>query len=113
MKPLKTSMLLLVSLLVGLSSGLLEREKGLNDWHLEHLGALRDLKFLEQTNLAYTLSTTNVLTLFDTEKQEIKWKKELDEDQNYKLRYLSRNLLAYSEKRALLINSASHIIYDV
>jgi len=53
------------------------------------------------------------LTLFDTEKQEIKWKKELDEDQNYKLRYLSRNLLAYSEKRALLINSASHIIYDV
>lgn len=26
---------------------------------------------------------------------------------------MSRNLLVYSQKRALLINSASHIIYDV
>ena len=112
----RISMLLgtiLVSLFVGLSSALLEREKGLNDWHLEHLGELRDLKFLESTSLVYTLSTTNVLTLFDTEKQHIQWKKELDANQEYKLRYLSRNLLAYSEKRALLINSASHIIYDV
>jgi hypothetical protein len=31
MKPLKSSMLLLVSLLVGFSSALLEREKSLND----------------------------------------------------------------------------------
>ena len=81
MKPLKTSMLLgtiMVSLMASLSSALFEREKGLNDWHLENLGSLRDLKFLEQTSLVYTLSTTNVLTLFDTEKLNVQWKKELD-----------------------------------
>jgi hypothetical protein len=64
--------------LAGLSSALFEKEKGLNDWRLENLGELRDLKFLEQTSLVYTLSTSNVLTLFDTDKLEIQWKKELD-----------------------------------
>ncbi len=70
MKALRTSLLLagvLLSLFSSPSYALFEREKGLNDWRLEHLGALRDLKFLESTNLVYTLSTTNVLTLFDTE----------------------------------------------
>jgi hypothetical protein len=60
----------------------------------------------------YTLSTTGVLTLFDTDAQKIHWKKELP-NEHFKLRYLSRNLLAYSDTRALLINSASHVIYDV
>lgn len=58
-------------------NGLFEREKGLNDWRIENLGEIKDLKYLEDTNLVYTLSTTGVLTLFDTQKQQIVWKKEL------------------------------------
>jgi hypothetical protein len=96
-----------------------ERERGLNDWRIQNLGEIKDLKFLENTSLVYTLSTSGVLTLFDTEKQEIIWKKELPQiggakgGEDFKLRYLSRNLLVYSERRALLLNSASHVIYDL
>jgi hypothetical protein len=107
---------LLVSFLLVLFTcvhSMFEREKGLNDWRIENLGSIKDLKFLENTSLVYTLSQENVLTLFDIEKQQIVWKKELPSNENFKLRYLSRNLLVYSEQRALLINSASHIIYDV
>ena len=107
---------LLVSFLIVLFTqvqSLYEKEKGLNDWRIENLGQLKDLKFLENTSLVYTLSEENVLTLFDIEKQQIVWKKELPSNENFKLRYLSRNLLVYSDQRALLINSASHIIYDV
>jgi hypothetical protein len=107
--------LLVISLMATLALGLYEREKGLNDWHLEHLGELKDLKFIEKTSLVYTLSTNGVLTLFDTDKQAIQWKKELPnaDREDYNLRYLSRNLLVYSENRAILLNSVSHVIYDV
>ncbi len=63
---------LLVSFLIVLFTcvqSLYEKEKGLNDWRIENLGQLKDLKFLENTSLVYTLSEENVLTLFDTEKQ--------------------------------------------
>ena len=80
-----------------LTSCMFEREKGLNDWRIENLGELKDLKFIENSNLVYTLSTTGLLTLFDTEKKQIKWKKELPQNENHKLRYLSRNLLVYSD----------------
>jgi hypothetical protein len=56
---------------------LFEREKGLNDWHIESLGELKDLKFIENSPLVYTLSTTKLLTLYDTLAQKILWKKEL------------------------------------
>ncbi len=49
----------------------------MNDWRIESLGELKDLKFLENTNLVYTLSTRGLLTLFDTEAKSIIWKKEL------------------------------------
>lgn len=103
----------LLVLLVGTASALFQRDAGINDWKHESLGDLTDLKFLESTNLAYTLSTSGLLTLFDTEAKGIIWKKEMPAGEDFKLRYLSRNLLAVSQKRALLINSASHIIYDV
>ncbi len=79
------------------------------DWHIENLGKLRDLKYLENTSLVYTLSEEpeNMLTLFDIEKNEIVWKKELPAGENFRLRYLSRNLLVHSDESALLINSAS------
>ena len=108
---------LLVSLLLVLFATnvacLFEREKGLYDWRIENVGQLKDLKYLENTSLVYTLSEENVLTLFDIAQNQIVWKKELPVRENFKLRYLSRNLLVYSDDRALLINSASHVIYDV
>ena len=42
------------------------------------------------------------------------WKKDLPHNEGeYRLRYLSRNLLVYSNQRALLVNSKGHVIYDV
>ena len=113
MRSLVTTILL--TLLIAGGSAMYEKEKGVNDWQIENLGEIKDLKFLENTDLVYTLSTTGVLTLFDTEKNSIIWKKELPtkNGEDFKLRYLSRNLLVYSQSRALLVNSASHIIYDV
>jgi hypothetical protein len=58
---------LLALSLVNTVSGLYEREKGLNDWHIESLGDIKDLKFLENSPLVYTLSTTSLLTVFDTQ----------------------------------------------
>ena len=52
---------------IGLSHAMYEREKGMNDWRIENLGELKDVKFIENSDLVYTLSTTNLLTLFDTQ----------------------------------------------
>eukprot|EP00347_Sterkiella_histriomuscorum_P017346 403349738 len=94
-----------------------EKEKGQRDWRIENLGAIQDMKFIENSNLVYTMSKDGLLTLFDTDNQKIHWKKQLPKldanEENYKLRYLTRNLLVYSSQRALMINSAAHVIYDV
>ena len=66
MKTLVVS-LVVIALSAFSTYGMFEREKGLNDWRIENLGELKDVKFLENTNLAYTLSTTGVLTLFNLE----------------------------------------------
>jgi hypothetical protein len=44
-----------------------EKDKNLHDWRIESLGSLKDLKFIEDTNLVYTLSDNGVLALFDTQ----------------------------------------------
>lgn len=36
-----------------------EKDKGLNDWHLEHLGSINSIKFLEDSNLFYTISSSS------------------------------------------------------
>jgi hypothetical protein len=44
------------------------------------------------------------------------WRKELpvsEKKEEYHLRYMSRNLLVFSEQRALLMNSMGHVIYDL
>ena len=113
----KISTLCVISALMLSSTvnSLYEREKGQRDWKIENLGHLKDMKFIENTNLVYTMSTNGLLTLFDTESQNIYWKKQLPTSlgQDYKLRYLSRNLLVYSDDRALMVNTAAHVIYDV
>lgn len=47
---------------------LFEREKGQNEWKIESLGEIKDLKFIENSPHIYTLSTTGLLSLFDTER---------------------------------------------
>ena len=37
----------------------------------------------------------------------------LGDNEDYQLKYLSRNLIVYSKSRALMVNSAAHVIYDV
>ena len=54
-------------LLLTAAFALLEREKGLNDWHLENVGELSDLIVLED-NLVYTLSTDGIVTLFNVDR---------------------------------------------
>lgn len=53
-----------------------------------------------------------MLALFNSESQEILWKKTLPEKEEFKIFYLLRNLLALSTQRALLVNSKGHIIYE-
>ena len=62
----KISYVLLLTLLLGSALCMFEREKGQNDWHIENLGEIQDLKFIENSSLVYTLSTTSLLTLYDT-----------------------------------------------
>ena len=90
-----------------------EKDKGMNDWKIESLGNLKNMKFIEDSPLIYTLSTSGVLCLYDTLKQKHIWKKELPDNEEFSLRYLGRNLLVYSQKRAMMINSRGHIIYDL
>jgi hypothetical protein len=95
-------------------SAILEKDKGKVDWHIETIGELADLVFLED-NMVYTLSTDGIITYFNTEQKQIKWKKTLptgSQDEEFHLRHLGRNLLVHSDKRALLINSQGHVIFE-
>ncbi len=105
-----------VILLLGLSmaSALFEREVGLKDWMRKQLGDLTAFKFIEDSSLAYTLSSDGVVALFDTLTEQIHWQKDLPADglNAYSVRYLSRNLLVYSTRRAVMLNSKGHIIFE-
>ena len=99
----------------GLSVAILEKDKGKNSWAVENIGELSDLVFLDD-NMVYTLSTDGVATLFKTDTKTIKWKKTLPRGKNpetYAMRHLGRNLLVHSSERAMLINSAGHVIFEV
>ena len=64
-----TVLLIISSILISSSFGLYEKEKGLNDWRIENLGEIKDMKFIENSPYIYTISTTGLLSLFDTERQ--------------------------------------------
>jgi len=70
------SILILMALTLGVNS-LYEKEKGKKDWKIENLGEIHDIRFIENSSQVYTLSKSGLLTLFDYEKQTLKWKKEL------------------------------------
>ena len=79
---------------------LFEKHKGVNDWHLEMVGEIKDLKFVEDSDFVYTVSKDGLLGLFNTASQEFEWKKRLttilQQPEEFGLRYLSRNLLVQS-----------------
>jgi hypothetical protein len=96
---------------------LFEKHKGVNDWHLEMVGEIKDLKFVEDSDLVYTVSKDGLLGLFNTASQEFEWKKRLttilQQPEEFGLRYLSRNLLVFSETRAMLLNTAGHTNMEI
>lgn len=83
---------------------------------LETLGDINDLVYIGD-NQAYTLATDGLLTLYDTLNQNIVWKKQLpvdaQDDEEYELTHIGRNLMVYSNRRAVLINSVGHVIFEV
>lgn len=50
-------------------SAIYEKEKGQKDWRIENLGTIEDMKFIEESNMAYTLSKEGLISLFDTSTQ--------------------------------------------
>ena len=65
---------ILGALLGGTTQAIYQTDKGKNEWHVETLGEISDL-ILFADSQAYTLSTDGLLTLFNTNSQEIEWKK--------------------------------------
>lgn len=61
------------------------------------------------------LSADGLLSLFDNQFQNVAWRKQLpvNELESYKVRNMGRNLIAYSDERALMINSSGHIAFEV
>lgn len=105
--------------------GIYEKNKGVNDWHIENIGQLNDLKFVEdehdrESDTVYTISKDGLLSLFNTDTQSFAWKKKLTVAQPgeafaevFECRYLSRNLLAHSQRRAMLVNTAGHANFEI
>jgi selenocysteine lyase/cysteine desulfurase len=102
-----------------------EKERGLNDWHIENIGEILNLKFVEplddekESDTVYIISKNGLLSLFNTDTQKFVWKKKLtgslanDANEQYNFKYLSRNLLVHSQKRAMLVNTAGHANFEI
>ena len=90
-----------------------ENERGKNDWKIETLGEVSDVVFIGSQQ-SYILSTDGLLTLFDNAFQSTVWRKQLpvNERESYSMRHLGRNLVVHSDERAIMINSAGHIIFE-
>lgn len=77
---MKTFVALLLVLVIAPIKAIYEREQGKNDWHVETIGELADLVWVEdniEDGFVYTLSTDGVVTYFNTNNQKIQWKKTL------------------------------------
>jgi len=110
---------------VNVVAGIYEKHKGVNDWRIENIGEIQDLKFVEESEWVYTVSKDGLLSLFDYKTQEFVWKNKLTlskpatqeaegpEDELFKFGYLSRNLLVHSQRRAMLVNTAGHANFEI
>jgi hypothetical protein len=54
-----------------------EKNKGINEWRIENLGNLQDVKFVEESSQMYAISKDGLLSYFDLETQKFLWKKKL------------------------------------
>lgn len=67
----------------------------------------------------YAVSKDGLLGLFNTAHQDFEWKKRLttlqqhERPEEFHLRYLSRNLLVFSQRRAMLLNTAGHANMEI
>lgn len=128
MKFRPATLLCLLALAISLpgSEAIYEKNKGANDWHVSNLGQLQDVKFIEDeesfSNKVYAVSRDGVLSLFNLDAEQFVWKKRLtlaDVDSSaeaaevFNLKYLSRNLLVHSQRRAMLVNTASHANFEI
>ena len=120
-----TAMAALSCLLGTRVQAIYEKERGLNDWHIENIGEILNLKFVEplddekESDTVYIISKNGLLSLFNTDTQKFVWKKKLtgslanDANEEYNFKYLSRNLLVHSQKRAMLVNTAGHANFEI
>lgn len=99
-----------VALTLGGVNGLYTTERGKYDWHIKTIGEVTDVAFIGLQQ-AYMLSTDNLLTYYNNGNENVIWRKKLpsNEGESYKLISLDRNLLVYSDERALQINTAGHV----
>jgi hypothetical protein len=116
---MKTFVALFAVLCIAPVLAMFEKDKGKTDWHVETIGEIADLVFVEDNtddSFVYTLSTDGIVTYFNTNTQAIAWKKTLprgNENETYKMRHIGKNLLLHSNNRAMLFNSAGHVIFEV
>lgn len=89
-------------------------ERGKNEWSIENFGEINDA-ILINSQLSYILSVDGVLTHFDSLAQRTLWRRQLPQngEETFTLRNVGRNILALSNERAILINSAGQNVYEV
>lgn len=68
------------ALLPFLSSAIIEKDAGKNDWNIQNLGHVQDVKFVHDSDLAYIISKDGLLSLFDLSTQSFFWKKKLNQE---------------------------------
>ena len=67
-----------VALLCGLvpsTTAIYEKNKGANEWRIENIGDIEDVKFLDESPQMYVISKDGLLSFFDVEMQSFIWKK--------------------------------------
>lgn len=103
------------------ANAIYEKNKGVNEWKIENLGEIQDLKFVEDSDSIYSVSKDGLMAFFNTRTQQFAWKRMLTlgsvdsepKDEVFGIKYLSRNLIAHSQKRALLLNTAGHSNFEI
>jgi hypothetical protein len=52
-----------------------EKNKGANEWRIENIGDIQDVKFLADSPQMYMISKDGLLSFYDAETQSFIWKK--------------------------------------
>jgi hypothetical protein len=71
------AILLCTLLSTNIVAGIYEKNKGANDWRIENIGEIQDLKFVEDSEWVYTVSKDGLLALFDYKLRSFEWRTKL------------------------------------